>query len=83
MCMHVHGHQTTHLDPGGLAVQVQHEGSSPHAMLSALADSMKHLAPLCLSSPKLCFHTCIYNQLATMRSNSCMAGSMESVYIWS
>ena len=46
----------THLDPGRLAVHTQHVGSSPHTMLSALADIMKHFAPLRLSSPKLCMH---------------------------
>jgi hypothetical protein len=46
----------THLDPGRLAVHIQHVGSSPHTMLSALADNIKHFAPLRLSRPKLCMH---------------------------
>jgi hypothetical protein len=58
-----------HLDPGGLAAHVQREGS--FFLLSALADNMKHLAPLRLSSPKLCFrmHT-TRTQLAAVAAAS-------------
>jgi hypothetical protein len=43
-----------YLDPGRLAAHIQQAGSSPQTMFSALAESMKHFAPLRLSNPKLC-----------------------------
>jgi hypothetical protein len=51
----IRGIYILYLDPGRrLAVHIQQVGSSPQTMFSALADSMKHFAPLRLSNPKLC-----------------------------